>query len=288
MGKLTRHNEGNKYIENWYFGNILIYKSHNFATIKDYYSTGVPKDIEKWDNITPEEKNKLKEELKYLKDWEKIYKNPSTKTEHNGRYKIYSPNGNIYADFNFKNGYLNGEQKQYFWNSNQLYSIVNYKMGKQIGTKKSFYPNGQLFEVVNDNIIKRYEMNGKISYEYDKKTEIFKTYFDGKLSGIYYYRGDEPIETYYYDGKIKFSKVKKIVFGEEKTVNTKWYYDGKIKEEVIIALPDPTNSGKYMTWTKEYYSNGNLKYEKRDYYQVYEKIERFYDEKGKLKKTLKN
>lgn len=289
LGKITGHMSKGKDITKFYYGDMLTYENYNYNTKKYLYETGAPKNIEELYNITPEEKEKLSEDVKYLKDWEKIYDKPHEKTNHNGEYKIYSPNGNIYADFNFKNGYLNGEQKQYFWNSKQLYSIENYKMGQKVGLNKYFYPNGKLGSIKDfrnsDEVIKKYDIDGKIEYEYKKSKRLEKEYFAGKLI---YYRDNQKVETYYYDGKIKFSKVKKIIFGEEEIVNTDWYHDGKVKKEEVKAIKDPTNSNKYMTWTKEYYPNGNIKYEKKDYYQVYEKIEKFYDENGKLIKTKKD
>lgn len=292
IADILTYNEDKVYYS---IGDILTYKEDILMYIEPkngdtlYYPTGAPKS---WRRISKEEEQKLLEEKKYLKDLEEIYyKNPSKKTKYNGKYKVYSPNGNIHADLNFKNGYLNGEQKIYFWNSKQIYSIENWKNGEMVGINKKFYSNGKLRvikELKNDSIVEKgYLLDGKIAYEYEKNKNknSFKIYLNGQLIEVV---ENGKLKKYYYGGQLKFSEEKRVVFGKKVTVDTDWYYDGKIKKEKILSIPDPSYSNERMEWTREYYPNGKLKYEERDYYQIYKKVEYFYDENGKLLKKKKS
>ena len=80
------------------------------------------------------------------------------------------------------NGELDGEQKEWYWYSNQLLSVGNYKNGKQYGTYKSYHENGQLDREAAykddklDGLESNWYKNGQIGSEL-----IYK---DGMIDGV--------------------------------------------------------------------------------------------------------
>ena len=270
----------------------------------EYYSTGAPKKTSSaMGPIAKEERKKFYKEKEFLKDWEEI-RGRDNKTKHNGKYKIYSPNKKLYADFNFKNGYLDGIQKQYYWNSDKLYSVENWQNGKEIGTHKYYYLSGKIKSIVEYNpqkntiIEKYYNLLGRLErideYNYKrgnlnlgdrvKSTEYFS---NGQIKSIEFEHsyGDKG---YYMDGKLKYEEVKEKIEGsKEKEVVKKWYYyDGTVKE-LEAKLIAEKETLKRINLLRKYYPNGNLSYEEREYVDDNIQIERYYDETGKLLKEKK-
>lgn len=76
--------------------------------------------------------------------WDKSTQEKIEQTLYEGKYKIYSPNGDVLTELSYKNGYLDGIQKKYFWNSKQLMYKGTYKNGKKVGTHIYYTTDGKI------------------------------------------------------------------------------------------------------------------------------------------------
>lgn len=114
-------------------------KKNRKIYIKVYDRSGAPKES----IILEKELFKADKEYKKFKELsERIQTQESIAYRlRNGEYIIYSSNGKIYAKFNKKNGQYFGEQKQYYWNSDNILEIKEYKDGEAISIEE-FFPNG--------------------------------------------------------------------------------------------------------------------------------------------------
>ena len=271
----------------------------NDNCLAEYYPTGAPKQTSR--PVGPraeEESEKFYKEKEFLKDWEEI-RGRDKKTKHNGKYKIYSPNKKLYADFNFKNGYLDGVQKQYYWNSDKLYSVENWQNGKEIGTHKYYYLSGKIKAIKEYNpqkniiIEKHYDLLGRLrciaEYDYKrgnlnlgdrvKTTEYFS---NGQIKSVEFERSYGNTK-YYMDGKVKYKEIKEKFEGSKQDeIVEKWYHhNGKIKEIAVKNLREK-ETGKEINICRKYDQEENLIYEETRYVREYIAIEKYYDKTGKL------
>ncbi len=107
----------------------------------------------------------------------------------------YALNGRKIAEGNFRNEKKDSIWKYYSDFDGVLLSEENYTLGVKNGVSKTYYPNGNLIELIN--------------YRDGRKEGEWVQYFeDGKLKFRGAYSGDEkegPFMAYYPDGKISFS-----------------------------------------------------------------------------------
>jgi antitoxin component YwqK of YwqJK toxin-antitoxin module/Tfp pilus assembly protein PilF len=116
-----------------------------------------------------------------------------------GKIKAYFSNGKAAAEFEYLDGFFNGQRKLYFPNG-QLWRMVTYYNGVQEGPDLVYYPNGKLRKESNfshDNlngVYKEYNEKGMIREEWN--------YYDGSPHGTVklYNEGGQLKETdlYYY------------------------------------------------------------------------------------------
>ncbi|WP_027129156.1 hypothetical protein [Fusobacterium perfoetens] len=280
-GNLTKNLTGKEKLTREYNGETLIKESYSKGEMgywKNYYDTGAPKGVEVT-NMILEDQKLFSEAEKTLKDWNEVYEEvrKSEKTKYNGKYRIYSPNGDIYADFNFKNGYAIGEQKQYYWNSKKLFSkfiYVNGNLEKII----YYFKNGKIKEIHDNNSYKSYNLAGQLIGEGNSKGR--KEYYNGKLIVFRPKTSDwaDDETKYYLDGKLK-AQMQFVDNDSRIRVLTYYHYNGKRKEEYISTIyPDQ------LSIYREYYMNGKMKYEEIKNSNIYRKIIRFYDINGNLLK----
>ena len=119
-----------------------------------------------------------------------------------GKIKAWFPNGKVSAEFEYKDGYLDGVSKLYYTNG-QLRNQHFLQYGDLVDHYTVYFANGQLqsdYMYMHDN------MHGPFK-EYNEKGALVYTgnYYDGQEHGIIRYFDDKgnPKETYlYYYGKI--------------------------------------------------------------------------------------
>lgn len=62
----------------------------------------------------------------------------------NGVFKMYTEEGILVDDCNFKDGVRDGVTEQFYYDTGKLKVLANYKSGVLNGEFKQYYPNGQL------------------------------------------------------------------------------------------------------------------------------------------------
>jgi antitoxin component YwqK of YwqJK toxin-antitoxin module len=224
----------------------------------------------------------------YYDPWTKIHLdevytiNASTTAMH-GSYKKYDENGIIYKEGYYKNSLKNGTFKQYFdCGAGVLTRITNYKddvldgldesyycltdiNGKSITKKKvstvyvadkfiketSYYKNGNIEHSLQINgLCSEFYENGQKKKEYTVTNEVYNGLFTS-----WFENGKINIQGNYSNGNGKYSKGMKI---------GKWleyFIDGKLKSETINRYND-NGINSDLSYGKEYFENGNLKYQK--------------------------
>lgn len=214
--EFQRKEEGGIFEEYFDNGQLALVESYNnkkpFGFFAEYTEEGIPI-YEKYyarDNTEGykwyEETNESVEQSKY-----------------EGKYKLYSPNGKILTDFFYKNGYFEGIQKKYFWNSDQLMYKGEYKNGRKIGKHIYYTTTGKTLTIL----------------DYTDPKNLVKKYF--------YFSGEPKKFFFYKNGYI----VKSI----------EYYKNGKIKEENFFYPDYEEIKGQTtMRSTIEYYENGQVSY----------------------------
>ena len=134
----------------------------------------------------------------------------------NGFFQLYTEEGILVDDANFKEGERDGLTKQFYSDTGKLRVSANYKNGVLDGEFKAYYPNGNLQGEV---IYKNGEMNGEYKeYNENKSIRLFgnyknnlqdgewKSYLeDGTLESIVNYKDGELNglkEDYYKNGNV--------------------------------------------------------------------------------------
>ncbi len=142
----------------------------------------------------------------------------------------FSVNGRKIAEGNFRN-----EKKDSIWNyfselDGVLLSCESYLEGEKIGRSATFYPNGNIAELINFS-------SGK------KAGEWIQYYDDGRVRFQGYYAADEKegqFKAYYPDGKLSISGAYKAghkdgtwTFYDEKggIINSEKYWEGAVIKE---------------------------------------------------------
>lgn len=179
----------------WLFLLTVLVPSFIFSEVvkkvKDYPDSG-------WESVYYSKGKKIAKEI-FDKDGNIIKR---TGKIPDGIVKEYYQNGILKAEWNYKNGKLNGVSRSYY-ESGELETEENYKNGKQEGITKWYYESGKL----------KYEWN----YKNGKQVGIYKLYSEsgnielearynenGKKEGvekIYDSDGQLMAETTYEDGK---------------------------------------------------------------------------------------
>ena len=182
-----------------------MYRKHGEGIFKEYYDNGQLAAVGAYKNEKPLgffaeyqkdgtlicEKTYARLDTKGVK-WDRITRDKIEQTVYEGKYKVYSPNGNILVDLFYKNGYLDGVQKKYFWNSRQLMYEGNYKNGKKVGVHVYYTAEGKIQE----------------SYDYSVKGKLTEKmyYFSGKPQKVFFYDNGELVKTISYDEKDAYKK----------------------------------------------------------------------------------
>lgn len=87
-----------------------------------------------------------------------------------GLVKVYSKDGKLVSEINYKDGVRDGTGKSYYKNGN-IQLLIPYEMGKRHGIVKRFYESGEIYketEFSNDHetgIQKTFKENGKLRSE---------------------------------------------------------------------------------------------------------------------------
>lgn len=134
-----------------------------------------------------------------------------------GVVKEYYKSGKLRAEWNYKNGELEGTCNIYFENGELMFKN-NYKSGKRDGVTKSYYRGLRLrykYEYKDGKLegtVKKYHKNGKLSfgwkYKDGRREGTAKSYFkSGSLKAKWNYKGDQLdgiTRIYYKSGGIKY------------------------------------------------------------------------------------
>ena len=107
--------------------------------------------------------------------------NTTSKESDNGILREYHDNGNLYIEYNYKDGKRHGEQKRWYENG-KVEIIYYYNMGKLEGKQSKWHKNGT---IKSELIYKNDKLNG-ISKEWlsSGKLKSKKLYIDGSLEKI--------------------------------------------------------------------------------------------------------
>lgn len=197
----------------------------------------------------------------YILDEENIPKKES------GEQKIYTVDGELLYDYNYKNWKLDGIQKSYFYNSPQLRFEKEYQEGTPVGIHRYFYKNGDIEREIDFNF-----ENGNITTEYfigGQKSEIIDTSKKNqKEMTVYYTNGNlkENIIEVYSEGMEKLEKI--IVEyeenGERISKEHHWLEKG-ISEKTDFYKNGNAKSMEYiknymkLPVEKSFYENGSPK-----------------------------
>ena len=272
--KIKKIEEDKKTLKCEYYPNGMIEKK-SLNGITEYYSpNGVLEYIDRGDI-----KEHYDEAGKLIKEDDEKEKNI------NGEYKIYSPNGKILLDYNYKNGEFDGVQKKYFYNSSSLYSVREYKDGVPIGISKVYYPNGNI-ETMRDyenKIKEEYNIYGKLTSRESEnkkiKIEEKRKYYDNQnLEYVIFYENGKRIpigKEYYKNGKIKNNQ-----YYDEKTKNLvaeEYYENGNFLSKTIYLGKDMYGEIIYYLENRE----DNSKYYEMKIKENKE-IEKFFDKNGNV------
>lgn len=114
-------------------------KKNRQTYVKSYTKSGEPSEY----IILKKELFEAEEDYKKfieLREWIESQENKANELK-NGKYIVYSSNGKVYAELNKKNGQYFGEQKLYYWNSDNILEIKEYKAGEVVRIEE-FFPNG--------------------------------------------------------------------------------------------------------------------------------------------------
>ncbi|MDN3725111.1 hypothetical protein QRD02_12010 [Aequorivita sp. SDUM287046] len=272
------HNNGKLREKGTYEDNLNIGNKRSFTAdsklLRDenYIIIDNPKYIE-----PSKETNAISEDIK------RIPKEPKKLSVLHGKVKYYDFNGNISADFTFKNGKKDGLNKEYHQdNNNTLKSEVVFKEGLEHGTYVHYRSNGNLerkgiyyreiavgdtiLQNVYDGTIEVYQENGK-----RHRIENWKNFKKNGVQENYYYKSGElsersyiidnllsgTVERFDKEGNKTYEAFHEIVEKEGKNVSqqigTETYWE-KNKIKTIVEWKDGMQNGV----TKTYYANGQL------------------------------
>lgn len=162
------------------------------------------------------------------------------KGKQNGLFQLYTEDGILIDNANFKNGERDGLTEQYYGDTGNLRVSANYKNGILEGKFKAYYPNGNLQGEV---IYKNGEMNGEFK-EYHENKNI-------RLSGSYKNNlQDGEWKSYLEDGTLE--SIINYKDGELNGLKEDYYKNGNVwtRQE----FKNNTQEGIYEV----YYDNGNL------------------------------
>lgn len=185
-----------------------------------------------------------------------------------GKSQTYDEDGTLTSDCFYVNGVTHGKQTNFYSSSRGDFTrISSYKMG---------VPTGKFVETFTNGVVRKsgeYDANGKLTGQWverkkDGKITSDQTYKDGILDGA--------TKTYYNDGTVE--RITMYANGDKHGLTTEYYFgtNGQIKSEINFvkgvqqgAYKRYYDSGQIkeegrveegsVVFSKEYYSNGNVK-----------------------------
>lgn len=194
-----------------------------------------------------------------------------------GKYTEYYKNGQVKTTGEFKNCDYETNHTKIYVASCEVGNNSTIRKGKRHGEWKDYYENGILeskhnyFCGLRQGNFFNYQKDGKLNwidfYTVDKKMGTQEFHENGLLEKIstYSYEYSEhnehhlkrTVETEYYeDGSLKIQRViQELKSGLEKEIFKEYYPNGFLKTESKII--DLDKNGIY----REFYENGNTKYE---------------------------
>lgn len=182
-----------------------------------------------------------------------------------GRWYGYYTQGNLQfaTDLNSK-GEKNGEYKEYDNFTRNLIEISEYKDNKQNGQQRSYYPSGELKQILNFkdgllvdtvyNYFRGGQIEDKIPVMNNERNGLTTNYYkNGVLRIALTYLNGEPdgeYKAYHANNQLEaeMTFTKGILNGTKKT----YYADGQLEKEVNFS--NDLENGPF----KEYYPNGQL------------------------------
>lgn len=209
--------------------------------------------------------------------------------EQNGLFQLYTEDGVLVDNANFKDGEREGVTEQYYSDTGSLRVVGNYKNGVLEGEFKAYYPNGNL---QGEIIYKNGEMNGEFKEYYESGKIRYTGYYnnnlqdgewkfylekgnlqsiinykDGELNGLkedYYENGnlwtrqefknntqEGVYEVYYKDGTPQLkAKIKGGYTVEEQRFNRDGTLYDMQDDRVIVSEPMVDNSDEDITITE--------------------------------------
>jgi len=207
--------------------------------------------------------------------------------------EIFYPDGNIYLEENYKNGYLEGPKKEYRIDG-RIYSEENYKNGRLEGPQTRYYANGNIISENNykdgnrEGIQKQYYENGQLREELtvtnEKLEGLVKTYHEnGQIASEQNWKNDkkEGLEKYYYsNGILEYERNWKN--GKKEGVERLYHLDGALDTERNYK------DGQREGIERIYYFVGNNKPMRETNYKDGRKegIERVYGYDGELESEV--
>lgn len=208
--------------------------------------------------------------------------------EQNGLFQMYTENGLLIDNANFKDGQRHGVAEEYYNDTGKLRALINYKNGTFDGEFKSYYPNGNIQIEANykngviDGAYKEYYDNKSIKiignykeslqdgewriYLGNGKLKSLVNYKDGALNGIkedYYANGnlwtrrgfenntqEGVYEVYYENGSPQFKAVVRngVIVEEQKFDGNCMIYNEQ--EDKIIIKEIVSDSSDQMADSK--------------------------------------
>lgn len=216
-------------------------------------------------------------------DIKRIPKEPKKLSVLHGNVKYYHSNGNISADFTFKNGKKDGLCKEYHQDKNNtLKSEVVFKEGLEHGTYVHYRSNGNLERkgifyreiAVGDTILKNvYDGTVEVYQENGKKQRIenWKNFKKNGFQENYYYQSGElsersflidnllsgTVERFDKEGNKTYEAFHEIVekdgINVSQQIGTETYWE-KNNIKTTVEWKDGMQNGV----TKSYYPNGQL------------------------------
>jgi antitoxin component YwqK of YwqJK toxin-antitoxin module len=209
-------------------------------------------------------------------------------TVKNGKYTLYSPEGDILVQANYKDNVLDGPYVEFYENATPKIKAT-YSNGKKVGEQQTFSIQGTLLSkevyenttTPNVQLYKKYSPSGKLTGEgfvknglYDSTlTEYYEngavkttiTFKEGRRTGPFsvfdpkgtllqkgFYENDSlngMITTYFNNGKIKSTAVYNK--GSIDGIVEEYYPSGKVRSEITYQ-----NNKKHGP-AKTFYENGN-------------------------------
>lgn len=149
-----------------------------------------------------------KDQIKEIGHWEN--------DKQNGIFKMYTEDGILVDDCNFKDGVRDGITKQFYSDTGKIKILANYKAGILNGEFKQYYPNEQLQAEAT-------YLDGAFEGEY-------KEYYENgniKLFGVFKNKGTEATMSFYTENE-KINTVYNLKNGMLNGIKEDYYENGNL------------------------------------------------------------